>query len=311
MSSKPVLAIDCDDVLLHYVPAVVEWHNQVYATQLTLNDFTSFQFSRIWGGDNDGTVEKVKRFSETEEYEQLQCIEGAKQALEELSKYYELNVVTARFPDRAEITQRWIDTNFPGLIHKIYYTFDKATACQQLNAYALIDDSVSNIAKCQQVVTKSILFDHNQTYLWNKDVSNLDSKKFVRAHSWKEIVDILAPPAQQTIHTSSLNSPWFELVKQNKKIYEGRCNWKKVKTYQVGDIIEFHHHTEEKEVPIQKEIVNVLAFPSFEIALKTLSLEEVLPGVKTIEEGINIYYQYVSKETQQANGIVMIQLSKA
>jgi 5'(3')-deoxyribonucleotidase len=200
--TKPVLAIDCDDVLLHYVPAVAEWHNQVYGTQLSLSDFTSFQFSQVWGGDSASTLDKVNLFSTTEEYKQLKCIEGAKSALEQLHQHVDLIVITARFPDRAQITQQWLDSNFPGLITKVYYTFDKASVCEQLNAYAIIDDSASNIAKCQHVVQKAILFDHEQSYLWNKDTCNLDPNKFVRAHSWQEVVNILIPST--TIHSSRL-----------------------------------------------------------------------------------------------------------
>jgi len=47
---------------------------------------------------------------------------------------------------------------------------------------------------------------------------------------------------------------------------------------------------------------------SFETALQIYPLEDILPGVENVEEGIKIYLKYVSKETQKRDGVCVIEL---
>jgi hypothetical protein len=37
--SKPVIAVDIDEVLGGFLPAIIRWHNDIHATSLTLQDF--------------------------------------------------------------------------------------------------------------------------------------------------------------------------------------------------------------------------------------------------------------------------------
>jgi ASC-1-like (ASCH) protein len=101
------------------------------------------------------------------------------------------------------------------------------------------------------------------------------------------------------IHQSSLSSPWYEYVASSQKKYEGRCYQKKVLEYKEGDTIQFKHHTDGSKPVLEVKIKQILCFPTFENALQSLNTAEILPGVQTIEEGVKIYYQYVSLKTQQ------------
>ena len=67
-----------------------------------------------------------------------------------------------------------------------------------------------------------------------------------------------------------LNSPWFELVKEGKKIYEGRRNNEKITNIQVGDVIEIKHCDEEESYFVKVE--EKLYYKSFEDALNTLNI---------------------------------------
>jgi len=106
-------------------------------------------------------------------------------------------------------------------------------------------------------------------------------------------------------HNMSLNDPWFTYVKKGEKKYEGR----KFKNHlKIGDVIQFHHHTDSTQPPFLKKIKNILNFSTFEEALKKLPLSDILPHVATIEEGIEIYYRFVSLPTQLQHGVIMIEL---
>lgn len=189
MSTKPVLAVDCDDVLCHYVPALLQWHNKEYHTTYALEDVKTFRLEDFWGGDAKQTVQKINAFSATEQYKRLLPIAGALQALHELKRKYTLVIVTARnFAKTAEATERWIEVHLPDLFSSIHYSSDKASVCKELNAVALIDDSVRNITSCAAVLPKVILFTNEDQYAWTKDavLPNLNI-----CRNWQEITTLL------------------------------------------------------------------------------------------------------------------------
>ncbi len=107
-------------------------------------------------------------------------------------------------------------------------------------------------------------------------------------------------------HTIHLGSKWFPLVKSGEKIYEGRCYWKKAKEYQVGDILHIIHQDDPTQT-FKTEIIGLHIRENFQVALKEFGLSKVLPGVSSIEEGVQVYYNYVSQKTQQENGVVLLE----
>ncbi len=110
-------------------------------------------------------------------------------------------------------------------------------------------------------------------------------------------------------YTIQLSDPWFDLVRTGQKIYEGRCYWKKVLDYKINDILLISPYDKSKtDLPYKVKIVDILLFDTFESALKTLDIQQVLPNVKTLEEGVEIYKKYVSLKTQQENKISMLKI---
>jgi ASC-1-like (ASCH) protein len=107
-----------------------------------------------------------------------------------------------------------------------------------------------------------------------------------------------------------LNSPWFELVKEGKKIYEGRRNTCKILDIcSIGNIITIHHYKNPNEKPYKVIIEDFKHYPTFEHALRELDVNLVLPIENiTIEEGILIYQKYVSLQTQKNDGIIIIKI---
>ena len=114
-----------------------------------------------------------------------------------------------------------------------------------------------------------------------------------------------------TEYIISLNSPWFELVRSGQKQYEGRRYSGNVMKYQVGDRLRIQKWGDSKEPSYTAEITAIFRFQTFEQALVQLPLNEVLPGITSIAEGIEVYKRYVSLPTQLKDGVCMIQLSPA
>lgn len=116
-----------------------------------------------------------------------------------------------------------------------------------------------------------------------------------------------------SIYTISLNSPWFELVKLGTKKYEGRRCTPKIDSLKPGDIINVKHHTDTSIEPYQVRIISIHKFQTFEEALNTLPISEVLPisdqyPYIDVKLGIDIYKQFVSIQTQLKDGISMLKV---
>lgn len=108
----------------------------------------------------------------------------------------------------------------------------------------------------------------------------------------------------------TLNDPWFDLMKNEKKIYEGRRNTEKIRSIKVGDIIQISHHVNKLIEPFNVIVNEIHHFATFEEALKGLPINEILPIENIdVEKGIEIYLKYVSLETQLKDGVVMLKIS--
>lgn len=105
-----------------------------------------------------------------------------------------------------------------------------------------------------------------------------------------------------------LNSPWFELTMDGKKIYEGRRKTPIIDSIKIGDIVEIKHYVNRDKTYFVK-IIDKLYFQTFEEALNKLNINEILPIENIdINKGIEIYKQYVSIKTQETDGVCMLKI---
>lgn len=108
--------------------------------------------------------------------------------------------------------------------------------------------------------------------------------------------------------TISLNNPWFDLVREGKKTYEGRRRTPQTKALKIGQTLTVKHYTDERDT-FQVVVEGLLYFDTFEEALLDLDINKVLPvpGI-TVAKGVDVYKQYVSLDTQNKDGVVMIKI---
>lgn len=106
-----------------------------------------------------------------------------------------------------------------------------------------------------------------------------------------------------------LSTPWFEMVKIGRKSIHNRLNNGK---YEKDDIIVFNHALEKSEKIIQKRILSVEKFPTYKEALEKLSeqgiLDDLMPGITTVEDGMKRLLRDVTIDVQRVNGVVLLNL---
>lgn len=107
----------------------------------------------------------------------------------------------------------------------------------------------------------------------------------------------------------SLREPWFSLVKSGKKTCEGRLNKGEFAALKLGEKITFYKDkniccSDSNEFSVV--VTGLFSYPSFEVMLESEGLSTVLPPIKTIKEGVEVYRQFYSEEDEAKYGVLAI-----
>lgn len=114
-----------------------------------------------------------------------------------------------------------------------------------------------------------------------------------------KIVNIM----KTAINELHVQEPFFLQLKDGQKTIEGRCAVGNYNRIGSGSLIIFNRC-------LVFEVQDVHRYSSFSEMLGAESLAKVLPGVETIEEGVQIYRKFYTEETERTNGVLAIFVSK-
>ncbi|HEV8051986.1 MAG TPA: ASCH domain-containing protein [Parachlamydiaceae bacterium] len=96
--------------------------------------------------------------------------------------------------------------------------------------------------------------------------------------------------------------PWFSYIRQGIKPVEGRKNTHTYKKIKVGDKINFSNGQDS----FIAEVTEIRTYSTIEEYLEDVTIEKALPGTKSIEEALNIYYQWSTEENIRQYGFLGI-----
>ncbi len=102
----------------------------------------------------------------------------------------------------------------------------------------------------------------------------------------------------------NVSEPWFSLIQNGYKSIEGRLKKGTFASLKKKDIIRFKNN----DKSFLCKIVNIVEYKTFEEYLSQEGLARTLPGTKTIHNGVQIYYQYYTKEQEKEFGILAIHI---
>jgi len=108
-------------------------------------------------------------------------------------------------------------------------------------------------------------------------------------------------------YTEHLSEPWFSLISLGLKTVEGRKNKGKFKDMRIGETIEWVNEDFNKRT-VLTEIIGKREYMKFDEFLSAEGLDRCLPGIKTIDDGLSVYYKYFTKEDEDRYGVVAIEL---
>ena len=204
-SSVPIIAVDIDEVLCPFVPALAAWHNREYGTTLSVENFRSYTFADVWGGSREAAAAKVSSFFASSDFASLAPLPGAGEALRALAPHARLVVVTARAHAVAGTTRTFLDAHYGGLFADVLHSNawsasgpreSKATLCARINAHLLIDDNHQYAHEVALAGIPTLLFG---AYPWNE--GSCSSSQVTRVADWPEALrEVLARLEDGRLH---------------------------------------------------------------------------------------------------------------
>lgn len=190
---KPVLAVDCDDVLLEFMWALFQFLNQRLGRNYTYEELTSYNLADFLFLSEEEKQEHVEEFYRSSVFDDLLPIEGAAEAMRELMLMCRLVVVTSRHPEHEPKTLANLGRHYPSVFSETHHLghydrklrpeekLSKGLICQRIGAIGCIEDGPGNAHEIAKHGVPVILPDRP----WNRGEFPPLVK---RVHSWQEIV---------------------------------------------------------------------------------------------------------------------------
>nr|XP_027067327.1 uncharacterized protein LOC113692923 [Coffea arabica] len=194
---KIAVAVDVDEVLGNFVSALNRFVADRYSSNHSVSEYHVYEFCKIWNCSRDEADTRVHEFFKTSYFRTgIHPIPGARQALQNLSRFCDLSIVTSRQNAIKEHTIEWIENHYPGLFQQIHFgnhfaldgkSRPKSEICRTLGAKVLIDDNPRYAIECAEVGIKVLLFDYENSYPWCKTESVNQHPLVTKVYNWQEV----------------------------------------------------------------------------------------------------------------------------
>lgn len=109
-----------------------------------------------------------------------------------------------------------------------------------------------------------------------------------------------------TKHDINVDHQWFQAIAEKKKTVEGRLNRGKFANIRIGDVLRIISNGSGDAV--EATVMAVRYYDSFSRYLREEGLTMTLPGVKSLKDGVNIYYKYYSPMEEKEHGVAAIEI---
>lgn len=212
MTTKIVVAVDMDEVLVDLLPSLNEYYNLMFAKSLTVDDYHSLHFTQIWKElDATGVHTFIESFCNIDnKLMELKPIVGSQEILSKLKETnrFSFYIITGRSDTYESVTRKWMDLHFKDVFEDVKFcnTFSrvesrkekiitKYDACMKIGAKVLIDDNWDVILSSAQqsdyesVDIKFLLYESP----WNREQFSMHSHRdnIGLVRNWKDIHDFL------------------------------------------------------------------------------------------------------------------------
>lgn len=200
LATKPLIAIDIDDTIAASTESIRLLANKKTGASLSPEAYQAKgeywgYYERVWEANDLGGQVHYSDFEKEMVVDQSQVplLPSAGFAVAELSKRYDIVLITARDKTWEEATRRWLTENFPGRTIDVHFTaahkdersMTKGQLCRHLGATVLIDDNVEHCQSALDEGIEAILFGQ---YGWQ----HAAPRGMRRCLDWPAVLEYLA-----------------------------------------------------------------------------------------------------------------------
>ncbi|XP_021643354.2 uncharacterized protein LOC110637521 isoform X2 [Hevea brasiliensis] len=193
-------------------------------------------------------------------------------------------------------------------LYKAYAFLKECSAILQVKCcfegvpqYPLFTRLASALYQC--IISGSFCKTYGEIEFINEDIS-LKQKE----DEWNKLImekgSDLKNMFKSTFFELHVQEPFFSLLKDGRKTIEGRCAGSNYSRIEPGALVLLNRTA-------VLEVKDVRRYASFSEMLETEDLSQVLPGVKTVQEGVKIYRKFYTEEKEMSNGVLAICVSKS
>ncbi|XP_062228325.1 uncharacterized protein LOC133926408 [Phragmites australis] len=201
VAAKMVVAVDVDEVLGSFLAALNKFIADRYSWNHSVSEYHVYEFFKIWNCSRDRANFLVHEFFTTHYFQDgIHPIPGARDALQNLSSFCSLSVVTSRQDAIRNHTLQWIEKYYPGLFEQIHFgnhfalegqSRPKSEICRSFGAQVLIDDNPRYALECAEDGMRVLLFDYDNSYPWCKTGVDQSHPLVTKVHNWDEVEEKL------------------------------------------------------------------------------------------------------------------------
>lgn len=114
----------------------------------------------------------------------------------------------------------------------------------------------------------------------------------------------------EKVHYLHVQPRWFKLLQSSTKRFEGRLNDASVSSIRTNDVLIFQTTSSDESVELACRVVSVTQYADFEHMMAGDRLTQLLPGVTTKQEGLDIYRSFPGyRDGENQFGAIVFEVS--
>ncbi len=191
------LAFDLDDILASFQHGWVAYNAERYQSSVKYDDITDYDYAKVYNIPGDEVYRRIFEFYDSPYISNLLPVPGAQDLAKKLSSNHELFVLTSRPTELRDLTENWVNQNFPSIFKEVILTnqisrdghnhkVTKADLCLEKDFGYLIDDAPVYINQVAAVNKKAIVV----TKPWNATYS-FDDSNVTRVPDISEVARVI------------------------------------------------------------------------------------------------------------------------
>jgi len=188
-NEKMKIGIDIDEVVVEYVKHYLDFCEKKLGRKFLIEEISVYNLWKVLDISEEEVYEIAKVFNDSGEVEKQEFVEGAKEALNVLSKDNKLFFITSRPSYVKDRTLKFFENHLPEINFELIFSEKcngnektKAEICGELGIRVLIEDRRKYALDCADKGIRVLLMDRP----WNRE--NCEHKNIIRVRDWEEIM---------------------------------------------------------------------------------------------------------------------------